>query len=481
MLIESLTASPVIYGRKTSSQEREEEARAVMLRQSVNSEDSILFDMSVFLREHSHRSPSRLRKAQSMFVEPPASCVHGLHPSASPHTTPPAVPKRLRQNGISSQAVCPVDIGASSSSDQSEPKRKFSHPSIVRPPVLSSNLGIIPDPGSLESCLQSSSTSALHAVSLAAAAQRLSTSIHTRMSSVPSAPSSPEEVHHQKTPPTAAARKDPAEWMRKMSAPVGPGQFGLEGSQVRPEQKKKFSSATGVNLREGERERGSELILLEEEGDHLPRYSAGRGHGRSDRENASTSRQSSSPLANTPTPTRGSAGAEPPTPPPRRFDPYASVLVTPATPCQRIPSDSSYPSDAGIRQTEGGYSTRSSSVSDPDQVSPSAANPIYVETTGTEGYSYQGSTYTHHPYESWATSQLDVENLRALAHYPWFHGMISRANASQLVLAEGEAGSGQYLVRQSESREGDFVLTFNYHNRAKVRSRVLLSALWSYM
>lgn len=145
------------------------------------------------------------------------------------------------------------------------------------------------------------------------------------------------------------------------------------------------------------------------------------------------------------------------------------MLVTPATPCQRIPSDSSYPSDAGTRQTEGGYSTRSSSESDPDQVSPSTTNPIYVETTGTEGYSYQGSTYTHHPYESWATSQLDVENLRALAHFPWFHGMISRANASQLVLAEGEAGSGQYLVRQSESREGDFVLTFNYHSRAKVR------------
>ena len=467
MLIETLSASPVVYGRKTSSEEQEE-ARSALVRQSLDSEDSVLCDMSAFLRDHSHRSPSRLRKVQSMFVESPTACAPGLRPSAPANTTPPAVPKRTRQNGISNQALCPVDVGGSSSSDQSEqPKRKFSHPSILRPPVLSSNLSIIPDPGSLGSGLETSSTSALHAVSLAAAAQRSSTSIHVRMNSASSVPSSPEEVHRQKgTPPTT--RKDPADWTRKMSAPVGPGQFGLEGSQVRPEQKKKFSSATGMNLRESDCERGSELVLLEEEGDPLPRRRTGPGHTSSNRENATTSRQSSSPLANTPTP-RADKGSEPPTLPPRRFDPYASVLVTPATPCQRIPSDSSYPSDAGTRQTEGGYSTRSSSESDPDQVSPSTTNPIYVETTGTEGYSYQGSTYTHHPYESWATSQLDVENLRALAHFPWFHGMISRANASQLVLAEGEAGSGQYLVRQSESREGDFVLTFNYHSRAKVR------------
>ena len=91
-----------------------------------------------------------------------------------------------------------------------------------------------------------------------------------------------------------------------------------------------------------------------------------------------------------------------------------------------------------------------------------------------QGYD-QGVTFTHHPYESWATTHQDMQNLRALAHFPWFHGMISRANASQLVLTGGEEGSGQYLVRQSESREGDFVLTFNYHNRAKVRRQGRIS------
>ena len=378
--IENLRSSPVQFTLQTPSPtssplHAQDECPAInvtTVRVSRNHSGLVLRENGSETRKRAQRSS----QAQSMYVTGEAPV--GL-PSLQP-SPPPSRRTRQAKN---------ANLSKERPSDLAGKQRRTSQPSMARTPRdLVTSPTDIPLPSNLE-CGQSSSSSALHPVSLAAIRSSVSNSDIV-------------EDEDQDTTTSGATPTNPAPApYRKSSAPSVMHHSSQVGDR---------SSSSHFSSSEALGRVGSEDPI-----DFMPlavsaESSSGGGHSRQRSYDSSLSHNAegapTSPLATNC----------------YRIDVGSIEHIPTAT----SGHSSTFSSAGNIHEVT--RDTVASSHSPPTSGSPQAhdgstqasSHPLYIEINGRD--EVEVATHTQHPYEYWATSPTDVENLRTLSNYPWFHG-----------------------------------------------------------